>query len=51
MSAATPVYKRPFQSKIAKVYIIVPKNQMAGRDQGISLVKCRKLEKNRKMFL
>jgi 5'-nucleotidase len=32
-------------SKIAKVYVIVPKDQMSGTGHGISLAKYKKVEK------
>jgi 5'-nucleotidase len=37
-------------SKIAKVYVIVPKNQMSGTGHGISLAKYKKVEKIEKDF-
>jgi 5'-nucleotidase len=37
-------------SKIGKVYVIVPKNQMSGTGHSITLVKCKKVEKIEKDF-
>jgi broad specificity polyphosphatase/5'/3'-nucleotidase SurE len=49
MSRTTPTYKR--LSKIAKVYVIVPKDQMSGTGHGIALAKYKKVEKIEKDFI